>query len=198
MLRWLLFYLVCLAVIIGLMWFAPAVPLAPWISEAAAPVLGWLLIPVASFVVPIFWIRRVPHIQRKLAWQLFLPLVIGSVLGFVSQGAGEDAALKERGRWAEAKVVAVENDNSDKTRQCTLRQSNGQEIAPDLTEGDGCEDGVGRGEVLRVRYDPEGVASPEDASWEPGSYGVVIAVLSALFVVFGTWGCMRMSGGERE
>ncbi|MFJ8535721.1 hypothetical protein [Streptomyces sp. NPDC093591] len=197
LLRWLLFYLACVAAIIGLMWLAPVVPLAPWISDGAALVLGWFLIPFASFVVPIFAIRRTPYIQRKLAWQLLLPLVTGSVLGFVSQAAGEDAALKERGRWVEAKVVAVENDNSNKTRQCTLQKPNGQEIAPDLKESDGCEDGVGRGEVLRVRYDPKGVASPEE-SWEPGSYAVMIAILSTLFVAFGTWGCMRMSRGDRE
>lgn len=192
-LRWLLFYLVCLAGIIGFTWMTPAVPLDPWV----APVLGWFLIPFASLLVPIFGIRRVPHRQRKLAWQLLLPLVTGAVLGFVSQAAGEDAALKERGRWVEAKVVAVENDNSNKTRQCTLQKPNGQKVAPDLKETDGCEDGVGRGEVLRVRYDPEGVASPEE-SWEPGSYGGVIAGLATLFVAFGTWGCVRMSRGERE
>ncbi|MFD3416917.1 hypothetical protein [Streptomyces decoyicus] len=192
-LRWLLFYLVCLAGIIGLTWLAPAVPLDPWISNGAAPVLGAFLIPVAAFLVPVFWIRRVPHRQRKLAWQLLLPLVTGSVLGFVAQGAGEDSALKERGRWVEAKVVAVKNDNSNKTRQCTLRKPNGQEVAPGLKEGDGCEDGVGRGEVVRVRYDPEGLAGPEGESWKPGSYGVVIAVLGTAFVGFGMWGSMRMS-----
>ncbi|MFD0168663.1 hypothetical protein ACFVJH_31660 [Streptomyces decoyicus] len=192
-LRWLLFYLVCLAGIIGLTWLAPAVPLDPWISEGAAPVLGWFLIPFASFAVPIFWIRRVTYSRRKLAWQLLLPLVTGSVLGFVAQGAGEDSALKERGRWADAKVVAVENDHSNKTRQCTLRKPNGQKVAPELKEGDGCEDGVGRGEVVRVRYDPEGLASPEGKSWKPGSYGVAIAVLGTVFVGFGMWGSMRMS-----
>lgn len=134
------------------MWLAPAVPLDPWISGGAAPVLGWFLIPFASFV---------------------------------AQGAGEDSALKERGRWVEAKVVAVENDNSNKNRQCTLRKPNGQEVVPGLKEGDGCEDGVERGEVVRVRYDPEGLASPEGESWKPGSYGVVIAVLGTVFVGFG-------------
>ncbi|MEU7482407.1 hypothetical protein [Streptomyces sp. NPDC042319] len=198
LLRWLLFYLVCLAAIIGLMWSAPAVPLAPWISGAAAPVLGWFLIPFAAFLVPVFAIRRVPHVRRKLAWQLLLPLVIGSVLGFVSQGAGEDSALKERGRWADAKVVAVKNDNSNKTRKCTLQTLNGQRIKPELTEGAGCEDGDERGEVLRVRYDPEGVVSPQDKSWEPGSSVGAIAALAALFVGFGMWGCMRMSRQDRE
>ncbi|MGW7634235.1 hypothetical protein [Streptomyces decoyicus] len=192
-LRWLLFYLVCLAGIIGLTWLAPVVPLDPWISNEAAPALGAFLIPFASFLVPVFCIRRVPHRQRKLAWQLLLPLVIGSVLGFVAQGAGEDSALKVRGRWGEAKIVAVENDKSNKTRKCTLRKPNGQKVAPELKEGDGCEDGVGRGEVVRVRYDPEGVASPDGESWKPGSYGVVIAVLGTVFVGFGMWGSMRMS-----
>ncbi|MFI6770017.1 hypothetical protein [Streptomyces sp. NPDC050355] len=196
-LRWLLFYLVCLAGIIGLTWSAPAVPLDPWI-RGAVPVVGWLLLPLASLMVPIFGIRRVPHIQRKLAWQLVLPLVTGSVLAFVSQGAGEDAALQERGRWANAKVITVANDRSNKTRQCTLQKLNGQRIRPDLKENYGCEDGVERGEVLRVRYDPEGVAGPEDESWEPGFNGGLIAVLATLFVAFGMWGCMRMSRGERE
>ncbi|MEW1753841.1 hypothetical protein ACIQU1_32785 [Streptomyces angustmyceticus] len=135
--------------------------------------------------------------KRKLAWQLVLPLVTGSVLAFVSQGAGEDAALKERGRWADAKVVAVAHDHSNKTRQCAVRKLNGQEIRPDLKETHGCEDGVDRGEVLRVRYDPQGVAAPEGESWEPGSQAGVIAALATLFVAFGTWGCMRMSRGER-
>ncbi|NUP14530.1 MAG: hypothetical protein HOZ81_00160 [Streptomyces sp.] len=197
-LRWLLFYLGCLAAIIGLMWSAPVVPLAPWISEGAAPLLGWFLIPVASFMVPIFWIRRVPHVQRKLAWQLLVPLVTGSVLGFVSQGAGEDAALKERGRWVNAKVVAVENENSNKTAQCTLQKLNGQEIKPELEETHGCEDRVERGDTLRVRYDPEEVVGPEGESWEPGSYGVLIAGLATVFVAFGTWGCLRMSRRDPE
>ncbi|MFE1763008.1 hypothetical protein ACFW81_02115 [Streptomyces angustmyceticus] len=186
-----------MAGIIGLTWSAPAVPLDPWI-RAAVPVVGWLLLPLASLMVPIFGIRRVPHMKRKLAWQLVLPLVTGSVLAFVSQGAGEDAALQERGRWANAKVVSVANDNSNKTRQCVLQKLHGQEIKPDLKENHGCEDGVDRGEVLRVRFDPQGVAGPEGESWEPGSNGDVIAVLATLFVAFGVWGCMRMSRGERE
>ncbi|WP_346094692.1 hypothetical protein [Streptomyces olivaceiscleroticus] len=179
--------------IVGLMWSAPAIPLAPWVSGAVAPVLGWFLIPVASFMVPVFAIRSVPYSRRKLAWQVFLPLVIGSVLGFVAQGAGEDAALKERGRWADAKVVAVKNENSHKTARCTLQKLNGQAIKPELEETHGCEDGVERGDTLRIRYDPLEVASPEDEHWEPGSYGAAIAVLATLFVAFGTWGCVRMS-----
>ncbi|MPY60223.1 hypothetical protein [Streptomyces spongiae] len=196
-LRWLLFYVACLAMIIGLMWLAPTVPLDPWISTGAAPVLGWFLIPMASFMVPTFAIRRFPHIQRRLAWQLVLPLVIGSILGFATQGAGEDSALQERGRWVNSKVVAVKNENSNKTAQCTLQKLNGQEIEPELKESHGCEDGIERGDVLRVRYDPEGVVGPEDESWDPGSSVGLIAILAALFVAFGMWGCMRMSRQDR-
>ncbi|MEV0599473.1 hypothetical protein AB0I82_09260 [Streptomyces sp. NPDC050315] len=136
--------------------------------------------------------------QRTLAWQLLIPLVTGIVLAFVSQGAGGDSALEERGRWVSAKVVAVENENSTKTAQCTLQKTNGQAIEPELEETHGCEDGVERGDTLRVRYDPEGVVGPEDESWEPGSSVGMIAVLAALFVGFGTWGCMRMSRQGRE
>ncbi|WP_432096747.1 hypothetical protein [Streptomyces sp. bgisy100] len=192
-----MFHLVCAAGIIGLTWSAPAVPLAPWISDGAAPVLGWFLIPLASSAVPIFWLRRAPHHRRKPAWQLLLPFVTGALLGFVSHGAGEDAALKERGRWAEAQVVAVENENSNKTAQCTLRTLHGQAIEPDLEETHGCENGIARGDTVRVRYDPAGMAGPEDESWKPGSHGDLIAGLATVFVGFGVWGSMRMSRQDR-
>ncbi|MER5969345.1 hypothetical protein ABT112_06335 [Streptomyces sp. NPDC002055] len=133
-----------------------------------------------------------------MAWQLLLPFFTGALLGFVSHGAGEDSALKERGRWAEATVVAVKNENSNKTAQCTLRKPHGQAIEPDLKEGHGCEDGIERGDALRVRYDPEGVADPEDESWKPESYGGLIAGLATVFVGFGVWGSVRMSRQGRE
>lgn len=70
-----------------------------------------------------------------------LSLVAGSVLAYVSQAAGEDAALKERGRWANAKVVAID-DGGGKTYRCTLQKPNGAEIKPVLTEQDGCGEGM--------------------------------------------------------
>lgn len=65
-LPWLLFYLVCTAGIIGLTWSAPAGPLDPWI-RGWVPLLGCLLMPLASLLVPIFWIRRTSRRQRKFA-----------------------------------------------------------------------------------------------------------------------------------
>lgn len=56
--------------------------------------------------------------------------------------------------------------------------------------------GVG-GDTLRVRYDPEGVASPvEDV--DTTSYGMPLAYLIVAAVVMGTWGGVRQSRWDRE
>lgn len=192
LLRWLLFYVVCAAGIAGLPWAGPAVPLSAWMRGTGF-VLGVILLPLASVLTPFFLLRRIPRNKRG-TWQL-LPMVVAAAgLGVLSLFAGQDAALQERGRVTEAKVVAVKQGKTDR---CTLQQPNGQEIPLDLKEGDGCA-GVERGDTLRVRYDPEGAANPVAASWKPGSYGAAIAGLAAVFVAFGTWGGTRMARRDRE
>ncbi|MEV0599478.1 hypothetical protein AB0I82_09285 [Streptomyces sp. NPDC050315] len=193
-LRWLLFYLVCGAGIAGLPWLGATVPLSP-LLRGVGFVLGVLLLPLASVLTPFFWLRRAPRKERKGAWQL-LPMVFAAAgLGVLSLFAGQDAALQERGRVTEAKVVAVEQGKTDR---CTLQQPNGQEIPLDLKEGDGCDTGIKRGDTVRVRYDPEGAVNPVNDSWKPTSYGAPIAALAAVFVALGTWGSGRMARRDRE
>lgn len=85
-----------------------------------------------------------------------------------------------------------------KTDQCTLqRRTDGTRISPTLSEGDGCRS-VSKGDTLRVRYDPEGVAGPvTDVDAESGSYGGLIAGLVLAAVAMGTWGSVRMSRWDR-
>ncbi|MER7398445.1 hypothetical protein ABT381_23395 [Streptomyces sp. NPDC000151] len=194
-LRWLLFYLVSVAGIAGLMWLGPAVPLPGWI-RALGFLLAAILLPLASILVPVLRLRRIPRKQRKGAWQLVLPIIAGVGLAVVSGEAGEDAALQERGQWIKAQVVAVEDKKTDR---CTVERLDGREIKPSLSEGGGCDpEFVDEGDVLRVRYDPEEAAGPVDDSWEPGSYGGGIAGLGTVFVVFGTWGSTRMARWDRD
>ncbi|MFI9026197.1 hypothetical protein [Streptomyces sp. NPDC053560] len=157
-------------------------------------VLGVILLPLASVLTPFFALRRMPRNKRG-TWQL-LPMVVAAAgLGVLSLFAGQDAALQDRGRVTDAKVVAVDKGKTDR---CTLQRPNGQEIPLDLKEGDGCNNGVERGDTLRIRYDPEGAANPVNGSWKPTSYGAAIAGLAAVFVAFGTWGSTRMARRDRE
>ncbi|MFD3313010.1 hypothetical protein [Streptomyces sp. NPDC058694] len=191
--RWLAFSLTCALGSAGLGWLAPAVPLKSWVGGAAV-LTAWLLLPLATVLVPILGLRRVPRARRKLAWQLIVPVVAGVALGVVAGEAGQQSALAERGRWTTATVVEIEDAKTD---QCTLRRADGTRIAPTLSEGDGCRS-ASKGDVLRVRYDPEGVAGPvTDADTESDSYGGLIAGLVLAAVAMGTWGSVRMSRRDR-
>ncbi|MFF7795332.1 hypothetical protein [Streptomyces sp. NPDC007991] len=156
--------------------------------------LAWIVLPLASVLVPLLLLRRVPRKQRKLAWQLVVPVVAGVALGVFGNGAGDQVALAERGEWADAVVVRKDDV---KTNHCDLRRVDGHEISPSLSEGDGCGDWVEAGDKLRVRYDPAGVASPT-TDGERSSDAGLLAVLFGLAVVMGTWGGVRQSRWDRE
>lgn len=192
--RWLAFSLTCALGSAGLGWLAPAMPLKSWVGGVAV-LTAWLLLPLAAVLVPMLGLRRVPRARRKMAWQLIVPVVAGVALGIVAGEAGQQSALAERGRWTTATVVDKEDARTD---QCTLqRRTDGTRISPRLSEGDGCRS-VSKGDTLRVRYDPEGVAGPvTDVDAESGSYGGFIAGLVLAAVAMGTWGSVRMSRWDR-
>ncbi|MCZ4508866.1 hypothetical protein O3Q52_11750 [Streptomyces sp. ActVer] len=186
--RWLAFSLTCALGSAGLGWLAPALPLKSWVGGAAV-LTAWLLLPLATVLVPMLGLRRVPRARRKMAWQLIVPVVAGVALGVVAGEAGQQSALAERGRWTTATVVGIEDAKTD---QCTLqRRADGTRISPRLSEGDGCRS-VSKGDILRVRYDPEGAAGPV-TDVESDSYGGLIAGLVLAAVAMGTWGSVRMS-----
>ncbi|MFG2347091.1 hypothetical protein [Streptomyces phaeochromogenes] len=194
--RWLAFSLTCALGSAGLGWLAPAMPLKSWIGGVAL-LTAWLLLPLAAVLVPMLGLRRVPRAQRKMAWQLIVPVVAGVALGVVALEAGQQSALAERGRWTTATVVDIEDARTDR---CTLqRRADGTRISPTLSESDGCRS-VSKGDILRVRYDPEGVAGPvtdADTGTESDSYGGLIAGLVLAAVAMGTWGSVRMSRWDR-
>ncbi|MDN0193575.1 hypothetical protein [Streptomyces sp. S.PNR 29] len=191
--RWLLFSLVCAGGSLGLAWLSPVVPL--WGPlRAAASLLAWLVLPLASVLVPVLVLRRIPRKQRKVAWQCIVPLVAGVALGILGKFAGDQSALAERGEWTDAVVV---DKRTGKTDYCALRATNGREISPDLSEGEGCRAWVSEGDELRVRYDPEGVASPTKEV-RTTSYGGLLTAFFFAAVVMGTWGGVRQSRWDRE
>ncbi|MFH8978619.1 hypothetical protein [Streptomyces sp. NPDC017890] len=193
--HWLLFNSTCVAASVSLMWLAPVIPL-PGLLRGAAFLVSALLIPLALVLVPALLLRRIPHKKPpKLAIvALTVAIVAAVVLAIITRQAGNERALQERGRWAEAVVIEVENRKTDK---CTLRTRDGQEISPQLSESDGCEaDWVEPGDKLRVLYDPKGAAGPVedvDVELEPGSYRGTIGGLTALIIAAGTWGCIRLN-----
>ncbi|MDQ0405593.1 hypothetical protein ABVB69_08755 [Streptomyces sp. NPDC000349] len=191
--RWLLFSLVCAGGSLGLSWLGPFVPL-PSAVRGVGGLLAILVLPLASLLVPLLTLRRVPRKKRKLAWQLVVPLVAGMAMGFLGTEAGGQAALAGRGAWTDAVVVGMDDSS---TNHCDLRAADGQEISPSLSEGDGCEDWVEKGDEMRVRYDPEGIAGPT-ADRDSGSNGGLLAVLFGAAVVMGTWGGVRQSRWDRE
>ncbi|MFC8370489.1 hypothetical protein ACFUIT_21380 [Streptomyces sp. NPDC057239] len=154
--RWLLFSLVCAGGSLGLSWVGPVVPL-PGLLRGAGLVFAFLVLPLTSLLVPLLMLRRVPRKQRKVAWQLFFPLVAGIAIGIFGNAAGGESALANRGVWTDVVVARMEDTG---TNSCDLRMVNGREISLSLSEGDGCDDWVSKGDKLRVLYDPEGVASP--------------------------------------
>jgi hypothetical protein len=159
-----------------------------------ALLLACLVLPLASTLVPVLVLRRIPRKQRKLAWQLCVPVIAGIALGMFGMGAGDQAALAKRGEWADAMVVRKDDA---KTNYCELRTVGGREISPSLSEGEGCRDWVETDDRLRVRYDPAGVASPT-TDVERSSNAGFLAVLFVLAVVMGTWGGLRQSRWDRE
>lgn len=177
----------------GLAWLGPVVPL-PGPLRGVALLLAWILLPLASLLVPLLLLRRVPRKRRKVAWQLVVPVIAGVALGVVGREAGDQVALDARGEWADVEVVRVEDAKTD---HCYLRTTDGREISPSLSEGDGCDGPIAKGDRLRVRYDPEGVARPtEDA--DSTSYGGLIAGLFLAAVAMGTWGGVRQNRWDRE
>ncbi|MEU6222617.1 hypothetical protein [Streptomyces sp. NPDC047042] len=192
-LRWSLFALACAAGSAGLAWLVPVAPLHNPLAGAAL-LLAWIVLPLASVLVPVLCLRRVPRRQRKVAWQFIVPVVAGVALGVLGKQAGDQAGLADRGVWTEAVVVRKDEGKTDK---CLVRTSDGREIWPSLSEGDGCREWVSEGTTLRIRYDPEGVARPvEDV--DTNSYGELLAYLLVAAVVMGTWGGVRQSRWDWE
>jgi len=112
--------------------------------------------------------------------------------------AGERVALGDRGEWIDAVVVHKDEGRTD---HCTLRGRDGKGISPSLSEGEGCDKWVSEGDDLRVRYDPEGVASPTvetETETEMDSDRGVLVALFVCAVVMGTWGALRQSRWDRE
>ncbi|MFC9058023.1 hypothetical protein ACFTXB_08200 [Streptomyces sp. NPDC057074] len=123
-----------------------------------------------------------------------MPLIAGVAMGIFGTGAGGQAALANRGLWTNAVVVGMDDSG---TNHCDLRSVDGRAISPSLSEGDGCEDWVEKGDEMRVRYDPEGIAGPttdRDISYNGG----LLALLFGAAVVMGTWGGVRQSRWDRE
>ncbi|EHN76477.1 hypothetical protein [Streptomyces coelicoflavus] len=191
MVRWLAFSLVCAGGSLGLSWLGPVVPL-PSAVRGVGGLFAVFLLPLASLLVPVLLLRRVPRKQRKVAWQLIVPPIAGVALGFLGTVAGEAAALADRGVSADAVVVSADHSS---TNHCELRTVDGQDISPSLSESDGCRDATAKGDEVRVRYDPEGIASPDDG--RTSSYGVLLATLFGAAVVMGTWGGVRQSRWDR-
>ncbi|MFE2050350.1 hypothetical protein ACFXAS_17805 [Streptomyces sp. NPDC059459] len=191
--RWLLFNLICAGGSLGLSWMGPVVPL-PSVLRGAGLLLAVLVLPLASLLVPLLLLRRVPRKKRKLAWQLIVPLTAGMAMGIFGTDAGDQAALADRGEWTDAVVVRMDDSG---TNHCDLSSVDGRVISPSLSEGDGCDDWVSKGDELHVRYDPEGIASPTEDR-DSGSDGGFLATLFGASVLMGTWGGMRQSRWDRE
>lgn len=189
--RWLAFSLLCAGGSLGLAWLGPVVPL-PSVMRGVGGLFAVLLLPLASLLVPVLLLRRVPRKKRKVAWQLIVPLFAGVALGIFGTAAGDTAALADRGVSADAVVVSADYSS---TNHCELRTVDGRDISPSLAESDGCLDSTTKGAELRVRYDPEGVASPDDG--HTSSNGVLLATLFGAAVVMGTWGGVRQSKWDR-
>ncbi|CAM5270362.1 hypothetical protein [Streptomyces griseomycini] len=193
LIRWLLFNLVCAGGSLGLAWLGPVAPL-PAPVRGVGMILAVLVLPLATLLVPVLLLRRVPRKKRKVAWQLCVPLIAGVAMGVFGNAAGDQAALADRGRWTDAVVVSMDDSG---TNHCDLRTTDGRTISPSLPEGGGCEDWVSKGDELRVRYDPEGIAGPTEDQGA-SSYGGMLAALFLVAVLMGTWGSVRQSEWDRR
>ncbi|MFG3248086.1 hypothetical protein [Streptomyces sp. NPDC048187] len=145
--RWLALSLVCAGGSLGLSWLGPVVPL-PSLVRGVGGLFAIFILPLATVLVPVFVLRRVPRKKRKAAWQSL-----------------RTAHRRRTGHLALA------------------------------FGGDGCLDSTTKGDELRVRYDPAGVAGPDDG--RTGSNGVLLATLFAAAVVMGMWGGVRQSRWDR-
>ncbi|WP_175541142.1 hypothetical protein [Streptomyces pini] len=183
---WFTFHTACATAAVALAYLAPAAPLSWWL-RGPATLTACLLIPLAALLIPVLELRPLPWDRRKLAWQLAFPVLTGVVLGVTAGQAGHDDGLRERGRWTQAVVV---ERKEGKTDRCVLRDRFGREISPDLTQGDGCDRYVEKGDVLRVLHDPEGAADPATDEDTP-SYDGILAGAALAHVVLGTWGSAR-------
>ncbi|RMI89969.1 hypothetical protein BIU87_28225 [Streptomyces sp. ZS0098] len=166
--RWLFFHLVCAGGSLGIAWLGPVLAL-PAPVRGVGMALALLVLPLATVLVPVLLLRRVPRRKRKVAWQLLVPLVAGAAVGMLGHAAGEQAALAERGQWVDAVVVSMDDSG---TNHCDLRMTDGRAISPSLSEGDGCENWVTKGDEMRVQYDPESIASPTKRSSQLVGEGV--------------------------
>ncbi|MGW2297344.1 hypothetical protein [Streptomyces violaceorubidus] len=186
-----MFSLFCAGGSLGLSWLGPVVPL-PTVVRGVGGLFAILILPLASLLVPVLLLRRVPRKKRKMAWQLMVPLFAGVAMGIFGTASGDAAALADRGVSADAVVVSADYSS---TNHCELRTVDGQDISPSLSESNGCRDSTSKGDELRVRYDPEGIASPDDGRTD--SNGVLLATLFGAAVVMGTWGGVRQSRWDR-
>ncbi|MCG3044034.1 hypothetical protein L7D48_26235 [Streptomyces sp. S1A] len=184
---WFTFHTACATAAVALAYLAPAAPLSWWL-RGPATLTACVLIPLAALLIPVLELRPVPWDRRKLAWQLAFPVLTGAVLGVTAGQAGHDDGLRERGRWTQAVIV---EKREGKTDRCVLRDPAGREISPDLTQGDGCDGHVEKGDVLRVLHDPEGAADPATDEDTP-SYGGFLVGTALAHVALGTWGSARM------
>ncbi|MGW5785898.1 hypothetical protein ACWEWK_18120 [Streptomyces sp. NPDC003757] len=139
--RWLAFSLLCAGGSLGLAWLGPVVPL-PSLVRGVGGLFAVLIFPLASLLVPLLLLRRVPRKKRKMAWQLIVPLIAGAALGIFGTAAGGAAALADRGVSADAVVVSADYSS---TNHCELRTVDGRDISPSLSESDGCSERFQRG-----------------------------------------------------
>jgi hypothetical protein len=116
---------------LGLAWLGPVVPL--WSPvRGIALLFAWIVLPLSSLLLPLLTLRRVPRKQRKVVWQLVVPVVAGAALGIFGNGHGDHVALAGRGQWADVGVV---HKDSAKTNHCDLQTVGGRAISPSLAEG---------------------------------------------------------------
>ncbi|MEU3900173.1 hypothetical protein [Streptomyces sp. NPDC045251] len=90
----------------------PVVPL-PGFLRGAAPLLAVLVLPLASSLTPVLFLRRVPRKKRKMAWQLVVPLMAGVAMGVFGNAAGDEAALADRGTWTDVVVVGMDGSGTN-------------------------------------------------------------------------------------
>ncbi len=94
--RWFAFSLVCAGGSLGLGWLGPVVPL-PAPLRGVGLLVACLVLPLASVLVPLLTLRRVPRRKRRMAWQLIVPVLAGAFLGVFGRAAGDQAAITDRG-----------------------------------------------------------------------------------------------------
>lgn len=66
----------------GIAWLGPVLAL-PAPVRGVGMALALLVLPLATVLVPVLLLRRVPRRKRKVAWQLLVPLVAGAAVGML-------------------------------------------------------------------------------------------------------------------